>query len=79
MKGGYKVNKIEFIAEIGINHNGDIEIAKELIKLAKENGADVVKFQKRKPEVCVPEDQKNIVKDTIFGEMKYIDYKYIKL
>lgn len=76
MKGGYKVNKIEFIAEIGINHNGDIEIAKELIKLAKENGADVVKFQKRKPEVCVPEDQKNIVKDTIFGEMKYIDYKH---
>lgn len=35
------------IAEIGINHNGDIEIAKKLIDMAKECGADAVKFQKR--------------------------------
>lgn len=38
---------IFIIAEIGINHNGDINIAKELIKLAKEGGCDAVKFQKR--------------------------------
>lgn len=38
---------IFFIAEIGINHNGDINIAKELIKLAKDAGCDAVKFQKR--------------------------------
>lgn len=64
-----------FIADIGINHNGDINIAKELIKQAKICGVDVVKFQKRNPDICVPEDQKNIVKNTIFGTMKYIDYK----
>ena len=76
MKGGYKVNNIKIIAEIGINHNGDLEIAKELIKQSKENGADVVKFQKRNPDVCVPENQKNIIKDTVFGEMSYIEYKH---
>lgn len=35
------------IAEIGINHNGDVEIAKQLIVVAKDAGADAVKFQKR--------------------------------
>ncbi|MBF0595253.1 MAG: N-acetylneuraminate synthase family protein [Candidatus Omnitrophica bacterium] len=38
---------IFIIAEIGINHNGDINIAKDLIKLAKDTGCDAVKFQKR--------------------------------
>lgn len=38
---------IIIIAEIGINHNGDIKIAKELIKVAKDAGCDAVKFQKR--------------------------------
>ena len=38
---------IFIIAEIGINHNGDIGIAKDLIKVAKESGCDAVKFQKR--------------------------------
>lgn len=36
-----------FIAEIGINHNGDLEVAKKLIDVAKESGCDAVKFQKR--------------------------------
>ena len=36
-----------FIAEIGINHNGDLGIAKQLIQGAKEAGCDAVKFQKR--------------------------------
>jgi len=35
------------IAEIGINHNGDVEIAKRLIDMAKQSGCDAVKFQKR--------------------------------
>jgi len=39
------------VAEIGINHNGDVEIAKELIKSAYEAGVDAVKFQKRTPEI----------------------------
>ncbi len=40
-------DKVFFIAEIGINHNGDIELAKQLIDMAKECGCDAVKFQKR--------------------------------
>lgn len=63
------------IAEIGINHNGSMELAKELIMLSKESGCDAVKFQKRTPDICVPEDQKNIIRQTPWGEMKYIDYK----
>ena len=41
------MNKIFTIAEIGINHNGDLSIAKKLIDLAKRTGFDLVKFQKR--------------------------------
>ncbi len=40
-------NKIKFIGEIGINHNGSLNLAKKLIKKAKEIGCDYVKFQKR--------------------------------
>ena len=43
-----------------MNHNGDIEIAKQLINVAASAGCNAVKFQKRTPEVCVPDDQKNI-------------------
>ena len=64
------------IGEIGINHNGDIEKAKELIDVAREAGCDAVKFQKRNPDVCVPEEQKGVMRDTPWGTMKYIDYKH---
>ena len=64
------------IAEIGINHNGSLEIAKKLIKGAKAAGCDAVKFQKRTPEICVPKDQWNIERDTPWGRMTYIDYRY---
>jgi len=69
-------NKIYIIAEIGINHNGSLEIAKQLIDIAKVAGCDVVKFQKRNPDVCVPEHQKKIMRDTPWGRMSYLDYKY---
>ena len=36
----------------------------------------VAKFQKRNPDVCVPEEQKSVMRDTPWGRMKYIDYKY---
>ena len=49
-------------AEIGINHNGDLKIAKKLIKIAKDTGCDAVKFQKRNPDVCVPEFKKKLLK-----------------
>lgn len=64
------------IAEIGINHNGSLEIAKKLIEGAKAAGCDAVKFQKRTPEICVPKDQWYIERDTPWGRMTYIDYRY---
>jgi N-acetylneuraminate synthase len=71
-----KNNKVKVIAEIGINHNGDIEIAKQLIMVAKAAGCDYVKFQKRNPDVCVPEDQKSKMRQTPWGEMTYLEYKW---
>jgi N-acetylneuraminate synthase len=64
------------IAEIGINHNGDLEIAKRLIDVAARAGCDAVKFQKRTPEICVPEEQKGLLRETPWGEMTYLDYRY---
>ncbi len=64
------------VAEIGINHNGSLEIAKKLIEGAKAAGCDAVKFQKRTPEICVPKDQWNVERDTPWGRITYIDYRY---
>ena len=55
------------IAEIGINHNGNLNIAKQLIDVAKDCGADAVKFQKRTPELCVPAEQRDLKRDTPWG------------
>tara|TARA_B100001094_G_C18165976_1_gene792083 strand:+ start:1408 stop:2259 length:852 start_codon:yes stop_codon:yes gene_type:complete len=71
-----KLKKVYTIAEIGINHNGDIDLAKKLIDAAYVTGWDCVKFQKRVPDICVPEEQKNKIRQTPWGEMKYIDYKH---
>ena len=68
--------KTQIIAEIGINHNGDLRIAKKLIDIAEFAGCDVVKFQKRNPDVCVPEHQKGVMRDTPWGRMTYLDYKH---
>ena len=70
------MEKSYIIAEIGINHNGDINVAKKLIDIAAVAGCDAVKFQKRNPDVCVPEHQKNVMRDTPWGQMTYLDYKY---
>jgi N-acetylneuraminate synthase len=67
--------KIKIIAEIGINHNGDIDLAKKLIDVAMVSGCDYVKLQKRTPDLCVPEFQKNKLRETPWGKIKYIDYK----
>ena len=64
------------IAEIGINHNGDLGIAKKLIDAANACSWDCVKFQKRNPAVCVPEEQKSVRRETPWGEMTYLEYKY---
>jgi len=67
--------KVHIIAEIGINHNGDMETAKKLIDMAAVAGCDSVKFQKRNPDVCVPEHQKKVLRDTPWGTMSYLGYK----
>ncbi len=64
------------IAEIGINHNGSLDIAKKLIDEAVEAGCSAVKFQKRTPELCVPRDQWNIERDTPWGRMTYMEYRH---
>ncbi len=63
------------IAEIGINHNGSLDIARKLIDGAYLAGADAVKFQKRTPELCVPKEQWNLERDTPWGRITYIDYR----
>ena len=67
---------VKIISEIGINHNGSIDLCKKLIMLSKVAGADYVKIQKRNPDVCVPEEQKMKMRKTPWGEMTYIDYKH---
>ncbi len=67
---------IKIISEIGINHNGSMDICKELIMLSKVSGANYVKIQKRNPDVCVPENQKSKMRKTPWGEMTYLEYKH---
>jgi len=70
------MEKTYIIAEIGINHNGSLDIAKKLIDVAAVAGCNAVKFQKRNPDVCVPEHQKEVIRETPWGKMTYIDYKH---
>jgi len=63
------------VAEIGVNHNGSIDIAKDLIRQAHHSGVDAVKFQKRTPELCVPKDQWEIMRETPWGYISYIEYR----
>jgi len=63
------------IAEIGINHNGDMQIAKRLLDAAYACEWDCAKFQKRTPELAVPEAQKQVPRETPWGTMPYIEYK----
>lgn len=63
------------IAEIGINHNGSVALAKRLIDGAVFAGCDAVKFQKRTPRLCVPPSQWAIERDTPWGRLTYIEYK----
>ncbi|MBX3009248.1 MAG: N-acetylneuraminate synthase family protein [Melioribacteraceae bacterium] len=67
---------VYIIGEIGINHNGSLDLAKKLIDGAALAGCDAVKFQKRTPELCVPKDQWNIERDTPWGRITYIDYRH---
>lgn len=63
------------IAEIGLNHNGDVDLAKRLIDVAADAGADAVKFQKRTPEIATPEHMRDVPRETPWGTMTYLDYR----
>lgn len=67
---------VYIVGEIGINHNGDIDIAKKLVEAAHFAGMNAVKFQKRTPEVCVPKEQQSQMRDTPWGYISYLDYRY---
>jgi N-acetylneuraminate synthase len=62
-------------AEIGINHNGDLDIARKLIDASARAGCDAVKFQKRTPEVCVPPAERDTIRHTPWGDMTYLEYR----
>lgn len=64
------------VAEIGVNHNGDIDLAKKLIDAAVSAGVDAVKFQKRTPELCVPADQRDQMRETPWGYIPYLEYRH---
>jgi N-acetylneuraminate synthase len=64
------------IAEIGINHNGDLGITKQMIDAAVHAGADAVKFQKRTPDVATPPDQQKQMRETPWGYISYLEYRY---
>ena len=68
---------VYIIAEIGINHNGSLDIARKLIDEAVQAGCDAVKFQKRTPELCTPKDQWHLERDTPWGRMSYINYRHM--
>ena len=77
--GGTKVGAGQpayVIGEIGINHNGELEVCKKLIDVAAAAGCNAVKFQKRTPELCVPEAQKSIQRETPWGVMTYLEYRH---
>jgi N-acetylneuraminate synthase len=67
---------VYMIAEIGLNHNGNVEIAKKLIDAAFACNWHCVKFQKRTPEICVPEHQKGVLRDTPWGRITYLEYRH---
>ena len=64
------------IGEIGLNHNGSVDLAKKLIDVAADAGAQAVKFQKRTPAISTPEHMKNVLRETPWGEMTYLEYRY---
>jgi N-acetylneuraminate synthase len=64
------------VAEIGINHNGDLDIARRLVDAARDAGCDAVKFQKRTPELATPPDMVDCVRDTPWGRMTYLEYRH---
>ena len=64
------------VAEIGINHNGSLDILKKMIEAAAHAGVDAVKFQKRTPGISTPPGQQKQMRDTPWGYITYLEYRY---
>ena len=64
------------VAEIGINHNGDIDSALKMIDAAVHAGVNAVKFQKRTPEICTPLEQQKQMRETPWGYITYLEYRH---
>ncbi len=64
------------IAEIGLNHNGDVDLARRLVDVAADAGAQAVKFQKRTPEISTPAHMRDVPRETPWGTMSYLEYRY---
>lgn len=62
------MKKVYVIAELGINHNGNITLAKQLIDIAKVNGCDAVKLQKRCIEIVYTKEELNAPRESPFGK-----------
>ena len=62
--------KIFIISEIGINHNGDLDLAKKMIEASKKCGADAVKFQKRDINLVYSEEELNKERESPWGKTK---------
>ena len=69
-------NPVYVIGEIGLNHNGDVDLAFRLIDVAAEAGADAVKFQKRTPDIATPEHMRDTLRETPWGTMTYLEYRH---
>jgi N-acetylneuraminate synthase len=63
------------IAEGGINHNGSVDLACQIVEMSSRAGAHAVKFQKREPDICVPAEARDKLRQTPWGEMTYLEYK----
>ncbi len=67
---------VYIVSEIGINHNGSLDTALQLVDMAVKAGCDAVKFQKRSPDHCVPLQQRNVQRDTPWGRLTYLQYRH---
>ena len=79
--GNKIINKVSLpyvIAEIGNNHEGDVELAKEMIYLASEAGCDAVKFQTIRPELLVSPENKNRISQLKKFELSCSDFINLK-
>jgi N-acetylneuraminate synthase len=67
---------VYIVAEIGINHNGNLKTALQMIDVAAHTGVDAVKLQKRTPEICTPPEQQTQMRETPWGYITYLEYRH---